>query len=418
MMLVTMVVLTGCAAPKPSLDHVPIAEAQRLPDSYGAPAPPNAADADMTRWWRRFGDPTLVMLAERTLAANQDIAQAAARIAEASADNRAAAAQRLPTLGVSAATVAFGQPLTLTASVPSGATGTVSFLDGATALGSATIAGGAAALTTATLGVGSHSVTASYGGDGNFLGSVSSGKSVTVAAGLSSVALLSTQNPSTTGQSVTFTATVSGGAASGTVTFKDGGTDVGTGSLSGNVATFTTASLSLGDHSITAVYPGDGNLTGSTSAPVTQTVNQAATTTAVAPSDNPSVLGQSVTFTATVSVTSPASGTPSGTVTFYDGLASIGTGSLSSDTATFSTAALSVGNHTITAVYAGDANFVGSTSSGVTQTGVKTEAGFERVKPNCLPSSTACTARSDTSLTSMTSSIFAAATSRDAPYGT
>jgi NodT family efflux transporter outer membrane factor (OMF) lipoprotein len=99
--LVTLIVLAGCSAPRPSLDHVPIAEAQRLPDSYGVPASATAADPDMAHWWRRFGDPTLATLAERTLAANQDIAQAAARVAEADAGDRAAAAQRLPTLGVS-----------------------------------------------------------------------------------------------------------------------------------------------------------------------------------------------------------------------------------------------------------------------------------------------------------------------------
>jgi hypothetical protein len=60
----------------------------------------------------------------------------------------------------------------------------------------------------------------------------------------------------------------------------------------------------------------------------------------------------------------------------------------------------------------------GPSSSGVTQTGVKTEAGFERVKPNIRCSSTACKLRSDTSLTSITSSIFEAATAGLAPYGT
>jgi NodT family efflux transporter outer membrane factor (OMF) lipoprotein len=93
--------VAGCATPKPSFDHVPIAEARRLPASYGAAMPSSAADTDIAEWWRRFGDPTLARLAERTLAANQDIAQAAARVAEARAGLRTAAGARLPTLGVS-----------------------------------------------------------------------------------------------------------------------------------------------------------------------------------------------------------------------------------------------------------------------------------------------------------------------------
>jgi hypothetical protein len=88
-------------------------------------------------------------------------------------------------------------------------------------------------------------------------------------------------------------------------------------------------------------------------------------TTALASSPNPSTVGQSVIFTATVSVNA---GTPTGTVTFYDGATAIGTGPLSSGTATFSTASLSIGSHSITAVYGGDSNFATSKSSVLTQT--------------------------------------------------
>jgi hypothetical protein len=67
-----------------------------------------------------------------------------------------------------------------------------------------------------------------------------------------------------------------GGTPTGTVTFRDGSTTLGTGTLSGGQARFTTSSLSVGTHTITAVYGGDSNFSGSTSAPLTQTVNQAA----------------------------------------------------------------------------------------------------------------------------------------------
>ena len=129
---------------------------------------------------------------------------------------------------------------------------------------------------------------------------------------------------------MTFTATVSAasGTPTGTVTFKDGATTLGTGTLSGGVATFATSSLAIGGHTVTAVYGGDTNFTGSTSPGLTQTVNQGATTTSLGSSANPSVFGQSVTFTATVAAASPASGTPTGTVTFKDGATTLGTGTL------------------------------------------------------------------------------------------
>ena len=89
-----------------------------------------------------------------------------------------------------------------------------------------------------------------------------------------------------------------------------------------------------------------------------------ATTTTLSSSVAAATYGQSVTFTATV--TSP--GTPTGTVAFLDGGTTIGNGTLSSGTATFTTSALVVGTHTVTAVYGGDSNDYGSTSSAVTET--------------------------------------------------
>ena len=86
-----------------------------------------------------------------------------------------------------------------------------------------------------------------------------------------------------------------------------------------------------------------------------------------ASSANPSTNGQSVTFTATVTVNAPGGGSPQGTVNFNDGATFLGSGSLSSGTATFSTSGLSVGTHSITASYAGDVNFGVSTSNTVSQ---------------------------------------------------
>src|SRR6185503_13770743 len=126
--------------------------------------------------------------------------------------------------------------------------------------------------------------------------------------------------------------------------------------LSGGVATVSTSTLSVGSHNITADYSGDGNFLLSTGS-LTQTVNKANTTTTVTGSPNPSVFGQSVTFTATV-----VSGTlamTDGTVTFKEGTIVLA-GPIAVDSqgkASFSTSALNAGTHTITAEYSGSANF-------------------------------------------------------------
>src|SRR5207247_2096002 len=95
---------------------------------------------------------------------------------------------------------------------------------------------------------------------------------------------------------------------------------------------------------------------------------RASSSTALASSFNPSVFGQSVTFTAQVSAVSPGAGTPTGTVTFKDSATTLGTGTLTGGLATFLTSSLSVSNHSITVVYNSDANFTNSTSSALTHT--------------------------------------------------
>src|SRR5208282_672541 len=129
----------------------------------------------------------------------------------------------------------------------------------------------------------------------------------------------------------------------------------------------TTSSLPVGTDAITGVYSGDNNFNTSTSSTLNQKVNQAGNAIALASSANPSTSGQTVTFTATISVSSPGSGTPTGTVTFYNGSATLGTGSMSGGIATFSVSSLSVGTHSIKAIYSGDTNFKTSTSAILTQ---------------------------------------------------
>jgi probable HAF family extracellular repeat protein len=100
-------------------------------------------------------------------------------------------------------------------------------------------------------------------------------------------------------------------------------------------------------------------------------IGPVATTTTVSSSAAESVWGQSVTFTATVAPIAGAFGTPTGTVTFFDGTTAIGTGMLQftnqMDQATYATSSLEPGSHALTAVYGGDSNFLPSTSAAITQ---------------------------------------------------
>jgi len=251
--------------------------------------------------------------------------------------------------------------------------GTVTFKDGANTIGTASVvtcncaSRGTATLPLSTLGAGTHTITAVYGGDVTFTGSTSSAITQTVLPKTATTTTLnSSLNPSYVGQSVTFTAAVSPSGASGTVTFYDGTTILGTGSLnSSGQVTFSTSTFAAGPHSITASYNGNTNFAASSSTALTQTVNKANTTAAISTqSPNPSVAGQPVAVNFTVTPVAPGSGTPTGNVTVSDGLgdactAAVATGGCS---LVFATA----GAKTVKANYAGDSNFNASTSAGVT----------------------------------------------------
>ena len=272
----------------------------------------------------------------------------------------------------------------------------MTFYDDGTAIGTGTLAVSSgvdqASYTTSALATGSNTITADYtSGDGNFFASPASSP-ITQVVGMANTAtsVATSGTPSVSGQSVTFTATVTvvgpGSTAvaypTGTVMFMDGSTQIGTGTLAvsplGNdEASYTTFTLSTGSHTITAVYNGDENFNGTLYATtVTQVVGMANTATSVATSGSPTVPGQSVTFTATVTVADPGStavASPTGTVTFYDDGTSIGTGTLAVvnglDQASYTTSALGTGSNTITAAYtSGDVNFnTSGASAGINQ---------------------------------------------------
>jgi hypothetical protein len=185
-----------------------------------------------------------------------------------------------------------------------------------------------------------------------------------------------TASPSTSvfGQSVTLAATIAAlgpgsGTPAGTVTFYDGTTALGTGTLAGGRATLKVSSLTVGSHSLKAVYNNtDGKYTTSTSPAVTESVNPAQTTTALTTSSASVAAGQPVTFTAAVHPTSPGAGTPTGTVTFMDGTTVLATVNLTGGMAKLTMSTLATGKHTIMAVYSSDADFLTSTSAALTQT--------------------------------------------------
>jgi hypothetical protein len=157
----------------------------------------------------------------------------------------------------------------------------VTFMSGTTSLGTAQFTSGVASLTTTALPTGTDSITAVYSGDSDYSGSTSTAVSQKVNKASSSTTLSTSLSPSAFGQSVTFTANISGqfsGVATGTVTFSNGSTSLGSGTVSSNMASLTTAALPAGTDSITASYSGDSNFTGSTSNAVSQTVNKATPT--------------------------------------------------------------------------------------------------------------------------------------------
>ncbi|WP_146654372.1 Ig-like domain-containing protein [Labilithrix luteola] len=248
--------------------------------------------------------------------------------------------------------------------------GTVTFKDGATTLGTGTVdATGKATFTTSNLAVGTHSITASYGGNTNVAASTSAAISQVISAIGAQISLASSANPSPRGSSVTFTSTVTAVGVTanptGTVRFKDGATTLGTGTLTGGTATYATAALGGGSHTITATYDGDANFSGGETASLMQDIDPTATTTTLAATPNPSTTGAAVTFTATVA---SGVGTPVGTVTFLEGTATLGTGTLSAGSASFVTSSLTEGPHTVHAEYAGNTDYVASKSAELVQT--------------------------------------------------
>ena len=211
--------------------------------------------------------------------------------------------------------------------------------------------------------VGTHIYISEYSGDATHLTSNSAPVTITVLQDTTSATLTGAPNPSPFGQPVTFTATFTGSYAppTGTVTFAELfpptalATQLGTATLVpgtglSSTATFTTATLPIGTDTIQATYSGNPNFAAANAGAIETILPVATSTTTLTSSINPSGIGQSVTFTATVATSAP-SGTPpapAGAVTFLDGTTTLGTGVLTASgpttgTATFTISTLAAG---------------------------------------------------------------------------
>jgi hypothetical protein len=172
-------------------------------------------------------------------------------------------------------------------------------------------------------------------------------------------ALSSSANPATRGEPLTLTATLSKDGSSseiptGTVTFTDGGTTIGTGTIGADGVASLTPDLRVGSHDIKASYAGDGKYGPAASGTLTEVVNRQRTKTTVDA------------FAEHVQVASLGSGAakPSGDVTVSDGDTVLGTFPLDGDgRAAISPGALSKGVHVIVVDYGGDDNFRGSAAA-------------------------------------------------------
>ncbi len=175
--------------------------------------------------------------------------------------------------------------------------------------------------------------------------------------------LTSSANPSSLHQDVTLTAAVFPFSDNGTVTFWQGEIEVNRLNLTGGMAQTVLSNLPLGSIPYTAVYSGLVDIGSTSNILNQQVIESVATTTTLSAAPNPSTIGAPVTFTATIS-----NSLATGTVVFMDGATQLNIAPLSSGTASYSTSALVLGPHSITAVYSGDAGDKSSTSSVLTQT--------------------------------------------------
>jgi hypothetical protein len=279
-----------------------------------------------------------------------------------------------PTVKIQSSTVSvtLGWPVTFTATISgTGATptGAITFYSGSTSLGPATISAGVATLTTSALPLGSHTITAKYSGDTTYTTATSTAITQLV-TNTPRLTLAASPNPALLYSPITLTATVENPTGSplptNQVKFFADFQPLGLATLTNGVATLQTSTLSVGQHYISVEYLGDAAYKYMPAVVQRVWVGRIPVTLAVTSPYNPVGLGNQLTFTATLAGTltnKPATGI----IHFYVGNVLLGTGTLSGNTATFSTSTLPMGASTITAQFWGDTNYLSTKSPNFTQ---------------------------------------------------
>jgi hypothetical protein len=287
------------------------------------------------------------------------------------------------TFTVSTPVVTTAGPATLTQ-------GTVTFTitpQGGTAQQFCTLTPGVGTCTLPTLyDAGTYTLQACYHDPaGDFADSCSAPYTVVINPDPTTSTVASSNDPATVGTSVTLTATIGDpyATATGNVQFMDGSTPLGPLQplTSGTTVSYTTSAFIIGSHNITACYSpvidpsGTYDFLPICSANFIQSVvlvpsSPLGTVTLLNSSANPSIVGQTVTFTAAVATTGTFISTPTGTINFFDGTTALNTTPVAlnpSGAATFTTSTLTAGTHPITALYSGSTTYATSTSQVLSQ---------------------------------------------------
>ena len=272
-----------------------------------------------------------------------------------------------PTITASPNPSTLGQIVTLSVNLPSDATGSFEFTaDGMnTFFCLGTIVAGQGTCTTTAFAAGFHAVGVHYEGDSHYWFSTSSPVLLEVRPVPTTTSLISSKNPSVVGDALTFTANVAGLSPTGSVAFVDGPTTLCTSTLASGQATCATSALAAGLHTIHATYAGDAEDAASTSTDLQQQVFLPTTTTLATPCSTRFVEGQPFTVGASVSGSSPT-----GSVTFSDGVSVLCSGAaLSQGVAVCTTSAMATDpghaadTYLIGATYDGDASHAASMST-------------------------------------------------------
>jgi hypothetical protein len=271
---------------------------------------------------------------------------------------------------------------TLTATTPGSSlpTGTVIFTLDGTSVGTSAIVSGSPSTATVTLAStavipGVHVLAATYSGDSYYGASTAPPVTMNVTKGSTATTLTPSTLTPTAGGSMVVTVSITSPnpvatLPSGTVTIMEDGVSVGIGTVttgSPSTATVTISLVNAGTHLLQAIYSGDTYYTGSTSSSVSIIAAKAATVTTVTATPAALAAGVTETLTATVAPVNAVTGTIytiTGTVSFYDAGTLLGKAAVSSNTAALTGVTLANNtNHTITAIYSGDTNWLASASS-------------------------------------------------------